>query len=809
MEVELTSLIEKLDLDQPISNDSIMMRGSHFEAFNRRFENTFKFSPAKIDVKRKLIEAIYNLLLASSNKLKWATSSRAAPSSEAAASNEHHTKLICSCLDTLRLLSRDTDGIEVFEHDDLLALVQRIANLTMDDSNIIQIFTPSMATKNGSGTNNDQDQEQEDDKQSSSPSSSPFTQSSDLLNQDIIVVAGLKSISNIIYNSKYAQDFYARNGLAETITVHLKQFTPESIREANTSPTRVNIMIFNLRIMFLLTTFNKELRQKLREKLQVITYLIEIIDQIMKERLGNNVIDDSQQQQSSVSINLNDGDHGQAQFGCLIDEQNEQADYCYLKKSDIDYIIEILKILYNLTMDTPSVRANAIATMTSMPNYQAPAKSANTEEEEAHLMHLVSVLRDLMTCKEETPEGDQTLNSSSSNNFAQISKINDLHSNIINLLTNMPTICFEELMTPCLNVGPTLSDEHLLKMVSPALKSSAYLSSDNINVRLAHNRKRISRRSRRIKKQQQQQDSSSSSPKEKPASTSGSGGVKHQHSLSSKKSFERKKTQETDETEFLVGEEDFEFEGKNMEAIAMILSFMNRNVTIYLKKPAGYNADQLYPVLLLLSLMSKANATIRRYCKYKVLPPLGKEIVNLPHEGNSIRNRLVRLMTDANIQIKRLSAQFLFILCKENVTRLVKYTGYGNAAGLLAEAGLMLSKHGDRGAYSSDSDDSDTDEYKKLEEHVNPITGRAEPDAEAKKREIFEGMSEEQKEYEALQIVKTIDKLTRMGSSGLIRPAAIGPDGKPVEIEHVLQLQANSLNQQKLKSNKNDDDDSD
>jgi len=45
---------------------------------------------------------------------------------------------------------------------------------------------------------------------------------------------------------------------------------------------------------------------------------------------------------------------------------------------------------------------------------------------------------------------------------------------------------------------------------------------------------------------------------------------------------------------------------------------------------------------------------------------------------------------------------------------MVKYTGYGNAAGLLANRGLLLGGRGNSGQYSSDSD-SDTDEYKQVE----------------------------------------------------------------------------------------------
>lgn len=48
--------------------------------------------------------------------------------------------------------------------------------------------------------------------------------------------------------------------------------------------------------------------------------------------------------------------------------------------------------------------------------------------------------------------------------------------------------------------------------------------------------------------------------------------------------------------------------------------------------------------------------------------------------------------------------------------------GFGNAAGLLAQYGLMSGRSRPSTQYSSDSD-SDTDEYKELEPNVNPVTG--------------------------------------------------------------------------------------
>lgn len=56
--------------------------------------------------------------------------------------------------------------------------------------------------------------------------------------------------------------------------------------------------------------------------------------------------------------------------------------------------------------------------------------------------------------------------------------------------------------------------------------------------------------------------------------------------------------------------------------------------------------------------------------------------------------------------------------CLTAVSRMVKYTGYGNCAGLLAQFGLLkLGDSGQRkGDYSSNSEDSETEEYAELKD---------------------------------------------------------------------------------------------
>lgn len=119
--------------------------------------------------------------------------------------------------------------------------------------------------------------------------------------------------------------------------------------------------------------------------------------------------------------------------------------------------------------------------------------------------------------------------------------------------------------------------------------------------------------------------------------------------------------------------------------------------------------DSLAPILICLSEMARANRVIRKYLRCQILPPLN-DVLSRPEEGSTLRNKLVKLMTNPNTDVKELVADLLFVLCKENVGRLIKYTGYGNAAGLLANRGLMLGGSG-RDEYSSESEDSDTEEY--------------------------------------------------------------------------------------------------
>ncbi|KAF7697682.1 hypothetical protein HF521_004192 [Silurus meridionalis] len=205
--------------------------------------------------------------------------------------------------------------------------------------------------------------------------------------------------------------------------------------------------------------------------------------------------------------------------------------------------------------------------------------------------------------------------------------------------------------------------------------------------------------------------------------------------------------------------------GVNMDCVHSLLLFMERRLD------RGYKLkERLTPVLNLLTESCRAHRETRRYLRQQILPPL-RDVALRPEQGDTVRNKLVRLMTHVDTELKHCAAELLFVLCKENVGRFVKYTGYGNAAGLLAARGLLSGRSSTpQTQYSSDSD-SDTEEYRLARDKINLVTGRV----EEPQPDPMEGMSEEEKEAEAVRLVAMFNRLSR---DKIIQPISVMPDGR-------------------------------
>lgn len=232
-----------------------------------------------------------------------------------------------------------------------------------------------------------------------------------------------------------------------------------------------------------------------------------------------------------------------------------------------------------------------------------------------------------------------------------------------------------------------------------------------------------------------------------------------------------------------------EFEDHDVTALVTFTDFLRGRLESLARTTAAIeSSEKLGPILTVLIKCCRSHRIPRRYIRSVVLPPLSNAMMR-PEEGSETKNILCRLLTSVNTQVRDLVAELLFVCCKESVARMAKHTGYGNSLGMFASRGLLGSDGvvAPSQEYSSDSEDSDTEEYKRIEHAINPVTGCFEPP----RPNPFEGMSDEQKEYEAMKLVNLIDQLDRQG---VIKPARIGADGRPEAVEHVLQLQGANTN---------------
>lgn len=215
--------------------------------------------------------------------------------------------------------------------------------------------------------------------------------------------------------------------------------------------------------------------------------------------------------------------------------------------------------------------------------------------------------------------------------------------------------------------------------------------------------------------------------------------------------------------------------GRDMTFAAAVLDALERR----LKAEDNEKNDLLSTFLTVLICLSSQVKEARRYLRLRVIPPLHAiDIERRPDDGTELRNRMIRLMMSIS-NTQDLAAEFIFILCKKNVNRFIKYCGFGHAAGLLANRGIL--NYSNTPTNQSDSEDSETEDYKAVETQVNPVTGCIEPTRE----NPFTKMTEEQKEFEVHRLMNDINKLM---NEGVITPGQIRKDGQLEPVKHVLEL---------------------
>ncbi|KAH9264225.1 hypothetical protein BASA83_012304 [Batrachochytrium salamandrivorans] len=162
----------------------------------------------------------------------------------------------------------------------------------------------------------------------------------------------------------------------------------------------------------------------------------------------------------------------------------------------------------------------------------------------------------------------------------------------------------------------------------------------------------------------------------------------------------------------------------------------------------GTDVDQaLPPILILMRSWARGDEGARAVLKELLMPD---DIVTM-------------------LQIRDCVSELLYAICKENVSDLVAYVGYGHAAGFLMNSGMLGSVPPSQPVASEHSKDTS-----QLNEEINPITGEYRRENDGRSKEL-DNMSEEEREREAEKLMVLINRLEK---TGVIQVVQKGDDAK-------------------------------
>lgn len=174
-----------------------------------------------------------------------------------------------------------------------------------------------------------------------------------------VIVEALKCLCNLVYQSTNCQMMCLKNAAIDGIVRRLRTY-----KDANVP---YDVQYFDMKLLFLITGLNPDVRTKIRDDHHGLTYLVEILDLIIKE-------------QSTKSS-----------------EQNK-AGICRLNDSQINLLNEIMRVLFNITVRNETTVA-----------------TEEEEEEEIQFRRLAVVLHDLLLCDGNSKEKQMELYSNTIN----------------------------------------------------------------------------------------------------------------------------------------------------------------------------------------------------------------------------------------------------------------------------------------------------------------------------------------------------------------------------------------------------------
>uniref|UniRef100_A0A914Y4D8 Uncharacterized protein n=1 Tax=Panagrolaimus superbus TaxID=310955 RepID=A0A914Y4D8_9BILA len=153
------------------------------------------------------------------------------------------------------------------------------------------------------------------------------------------------------------------------------------------------------------------------------------------------------------------------------------------------------------------------------------------------------------------------------------------------------------------------------------------------------------------------------------------------------------------------------YENYEMKFVAAVLKYLSKK----LDDTDPIEIRLLTSFFVVLILLCTKHKQVRRFCRAKLIPSNITKIKNNSTVtlDKDLRNKIIKLILTAKNFCAKQAAEFLFILCKRSISKLIKDTGVKNVADLLPENKDIFRK---RDGDSEDSDEDENKKPKKLEE---------------------------------------------------------------------------------------------
>lgn len=231
---------------------------------------------------------------------------------------EHHVL----CLSTLRIMTRDSKNLDVLFTADRIETMLHLANLVGEEEAYM--------------TNSSKDFDSR------------------------IVIEAQKCLCNLIYNNQVIQRLSCHNSTIDGIMLRMKMYKEPSLP--------LEVKYFDMRMLFLLTALCPDVRPRVRDEYHGLIYLMETVDLIVKSTQDpseRNMKKSLRKRKGSgkSSSSARNGKQHQQQHHHHHQQQAEKPQEVteepahYLTDDEVNLIIEVLKVLFNLTcnLDRKSV----------------------------------------------------------------------------------------------------------------------------------------------------------------------------------------------------------------------------------------------------------------------------------------------------------------------------------------------------------------------------------------------------------------------------------------------------------------------